>query len=315
MMRTTKKVLKWIGIVLASLVGLLLVALVVVYMLSTQRLNKSYAIPATTLTIATTDAVTDAATTDDAVIAEGQRQFSTRGCADCHGDNGAGTVMLDDPMIGTIMASNLTSGQGGIGGSYQDADWVRSIRHGVGPDGKPLVIMPSHEYNPINDGDLATMLAYIKALPPVDQAQTPISVGPLDRILLLTGMATLLPAEVIDHAAPRPQAVAKGATVAYGQYLSNSCIGCHGASLSGGPMPGVPGEEPFPRNLTPDMETGLGTWQEADFVTAMRTGIRPDGSELTAGMPWQAFSVMTDEELSALWQYLQSVPAKPYGNR
>ena len=304
-MRTIKKILKWIGIVLGSLVGLLLVALAVVYILSTQRLNKTYTIPATTLTLAT----------DAATVAEGQRQFSTRGCVDCHGANGAGTVMLDDFLIGTIMGSNLTSGQGGVGSSYQDADWERSIRHGVGPDGKALVIMPSHEFNPINDDDLATMIAYIKSLPPVDQAQTPIAVGPLGRILLLTGMATLLPAEVIDHDAPRPEAIAKGATVEYGQYLSNSCIGCHGETLSGGPMPGVPGEEPYPRNLTPDQETGLGKWQEADFVTAMRTGVRPDGSHLSAGMPWQAFKVMTDEELSALWQYLQSVPPKSYGNR
>lgn len=304
-MHIAKKIVKWIGIVLAGLIGILLIALAVVYILSTQRLNKQYTIPATTLTIGT----------DAATVAEGQRQFSTRGCVDCHGANGAGVVMLDDPMIGTIMGSNLTSGQGGVGALYQDADWERAIRHGVGPDGKPLVIMPAHEYNPINDEDLSTLIAYLKTLPPVNQAQTPISVGPLGRILLVAGMVTILPAEVIDHTAVRPEAVAKGATVEYGHYLIKTCTGCHGETLSGGAMPGVPGEPPYPRNLTPDRETGLGSWQQADFVKAMRTGVRPDGSQLTAGMPWQAFSVMTDDELSALWLYLQSVPAKPYGNR
>ncbi len=300
-----KKLLKWMGIVLGSLIGILVVALIAVYIVSTLRLNKSYTIPATTLVIPN----------DAATIAEGQRQFSTRGCVDCHGANGAGKMVIDDFLVGTVMGSNLTTGQGGVGSLYQDADWERAVRHGVRSTGKPLVIMPSHEYNPINDEDLVTLIAYVKSLAPVDQAQTPIAVGPLGRILLLTGMVPLLPAEVIDHDAPRPQAVAKGATVEYGEYLAKTCSGCHGATLSGGPIPGVPSEGPYPRNLTADVETGLGKWQEADFVTVMRTGVRPDGSQLSAGMPWQAFKVMTDEELSALWYYLQSVPAQPYGNR
>jgi hypothetical protein len=47
----------------------------------------------------------------------------------------------------------------------------------------------------------------------------------------------------------------------------------------------------------------------------MRTGKRPDGSELKAPMPWQQFKNLTDDELHAIWQYLHSVPAKEFGNR
>lgn len=304
-MRILKKILKWVGIGLGTLLGIVLVALAVIYGISVMRLNKSYTVPATTLTVPT----------DAATVAEGKRQYFTRGCVDCHGDNGAGKMVIDDPLVGTVIASNLTKGEGGVGNHYQDADWERAIRHGVRPDGKPLVIMPAHEYNPINDADLSPLIAYVKSLSPVDQGRTLIQLGPLGRILHVTGMVTVVPAEVIDHTALRPQAVAKGATKEYGEYLAKTCTGCHGATLSGGPIPGVPSDGPFPRNLTPDMATGLGAWQEADFAKAIRTGIRPDGSQLSTAMPWPAFQQMTDEEVSALWRYLQSVPAKSYGNR
>jgi mono/diheme cytochrome c family protein len=159
------------------------------------------------------------------------------------------------------------------------------------------------------------LIAYIKSLPPVDHIVTPIRIGLIGRLLHVTGLATVAPAEIIDHAAPRPQTVAKGRTKEYGAYLANICKGCHGAELSGGAIPGASAEQPDPANLTPDPVTGLGQWQEADFVTAMRTGVRPDGTQLATQMPWQAFQHMTDEELGALWLYLQAVPAKPEGNR
>lgn len=304
-MRMLMKILKGVCIGLGSVIGILLVALAVIYGLSMARLNRSYTVPITLLTIPT----------DAATVAEGQRQYATRGCVDCHGENGAGKIVVDDPLVGTVMGSNLTAGAGGIGRRYQDADWVRAIRHGVRPDGKPLVIMPAHEYNPINDTDLALLIAYVKSLPPVAQERAPLKIGPLGRILHVSGMVPIVPAEVIDHQAPRPQAIAKGATKEYGAYLAKTCTGCHGATFSGGPIPGVPSNGPAPRNLTPDKETGLGAWQAADFAKAIRTGVRPDGSQLSTTMPWPAFQQMTDEEVSALWLYLQSVPAKPYGNR
>ncbi|MCX6050328.1 MAG: c-type cytochrome [Chloroflexi bacterium] len=304
-MKRTSKLFKWIGLVLGSLLGLICLALIIVYVLSNARLNKSYTIPAVALTIPT----------DTSVIAEGKRQFMTRGCVDCHGDNGAGKPVIDDPVVGRIVASNLTAGKNGIGQQYRAADWERSIRHGVAPDGKPLIVMPSQEFYPISDDDLATLVAYIKSLPPVDSAPRPRQVGPLGRILLVGELVPVLPAEHINHTAPRPQVVTKGATAAYGEYLAKTCAGCHGQGLSGGPIPGMPADPPYPRNLTPDVATGLGSWTEADFFQAIREGKRPDGTTLSTAMPWQAFKVMTDEELRALWLYLGTVPAKTYGNR
>ena len=159
-------------------------------------------------------------------------------------------------------------------------------------------------------------MAYLKSLPAADRTSPPNSLGPLGRVLLVGNLAPVLPAERIDHNTPRPVAVAKGPTAEYGHYLAQACMGCHGESLSGGPIPGLPPNPPFPQNLTPDQETGLGNWDEADFERVLRQGQRPDGTTVNpVEMPWPAFQKLTDEEISALWAYLQSVPAKPYGNR
>lgn len=301
-----KKVFKWLGIILAGLVGLILLAFAGMYFMSESRLNKTYDVQPEAVTVPT----------DAEAVAEGQRLFATRGCMDCHKENGAGGDFINDPLLGQVNASNLTAGQGGVGGAYTERDWVRAIRHGLDPEGKPLWIMPSEEFNGINDTDLGKLIAYIKSLPPVDQNIAPNSLGPLGRVLLVTDQIPVLPAEKIDHTAPRPVAVEPGVTKEYGAYMAQTCTGCHGATLSGGPIPGVPAEPPYPANLTPEAETGLGQWTEQDFFTAIREGKRPDGSSLDPmQMPWPNFAQMSDIEISALWLYLQSVPAKPYGQR
>lgn len=302
-----KRVLKWLGWIAAGLLGIVILAILGVYLISSLRIQKTYQIPTENVPIPT----------GEKAIAEGQRQFFTHGCIDCHDTNGAGKMVIDDPIIGHVTGANLTPGEGGSGRTFTDADWVRAIRHGVGSDQKPLIVMPSLEYNKMNNEDLGYLIAYLKTLPPVDRVIPPQSLGPLGRILLITKAVAILPAEQIDHAAVRPEAVSKGPTVEYGHYLaSQTCIGCHGETLSGGPVPGLPPETPFPRNLTPDQETGLGTWSEADFARLLREGQRPDGTSVDpAKMPYPAFQYYTDEEITALWLYLQSLPAKPYGNR
>ncbi len=302
-----KRIFKWIAWILGIILGLLVAALLGVYLVSGLRLNKTYTVQPAAVTIPT----------GEAAVAEGQRQFFTHGCIDCHATDGAGKLVVDDPLLGAITGANLTPGQGGIGTTFSDTDWVRAIRHGLGPDGKALVIMPSLDYNKMNDEDLGNMVAYLKSLPAVDRTPPPLSLGPLARVLIAGQFFPILPAEFIDHDAPRPAAIATGPTAEYGHYLaSQTCMSCHGEGLSGGPIPGVPQDPPLPLNLTPDKETGLGNWSQADFVRAIRQGQRPDGAAINpVKMPWPAFQRLTDEELTALWLYLRSIPAKPYGNR
>lgn len=110
--------------------------------------------------------------------------------------------------------------------------------------------------------------------------------------------------------------------IARGKYLSivGGCNDCHTPGTFYG-MPDTtrmlsgselgwqgPWGVSYPRNLTPDMETGLGTWTEDDIVQTLRTGKKKDGSPLLPPMPWPMYSQMTDEDLHALAAYLKSIP-------
>lgn len=291
-----KNVLRWIGVVLAGLVGLLTVAAALVFFVSESRINKTYDIALESV----------ASSTDEDALARGEHLAVIQGCTDCHGADLAGEPFLEDPAIGHLYASNLTAGEGGIGRVYTDADWVRAIRHGVGPDGKPLLYMPAQDFYHLSDEDLAALIAYLKSVPPVNNSLPDDAIGPLGRILFLAGQLPLVPAEMIDHDGPRPYAPPPGVTVEYGQYLAVTCTGCHGQDLSGGPIPGAPPNWPPAANLTPAGH--LAEWSEGDFISAMRTGISPDGHEIDPVMPIEAVRAMTDEELKALWLFLQSLP-------
>jgi mono/diheme cytochrome c family protein len=292
-----KRALKWVGIVLGGLIGVLVLALIAVYAISGSRMNKTYDIQVETVPVPS----------EAEALARGEHLAVTRGCTDCHGADLEGTVFSDDPALGRLIADNLTAGSGGVGSSYSDADWVRAIRHGVGPDGKPLLFMPSHEFYYLSDADLGALLTYVKSVPAVDNEHPGNSAGPLARVMLIAGQLDLLPVELIDHEGPRPQAPEAGVTVEYGEYLAVGCTGCHGPGYSGGPIPGGPPDWPPAANLTP--AGNLASWTEAEFIDAFRTGIRPSGERFNEAMPYTAVGQMTDDELKAIWLFLQSLPA------
>jgi mono/diheme cytochrome c family protein len=113
----------------------------------------------------------------------------------------------------------------------------------------------------------------------------------------------------IDHEQVGVAAPAEGATAEFGEYLSQigACRECHGPNLAGNFTPDT---SPMGPNLTPSGE--LQGWAQADFVTLIRTGVKPTGTQVdTEQMPWDMYSRMTDVELEALWAYLQSLPALP----
>jgi hypothetical protein len=144
------------------------------------------------------------------------------------------------------------------------------------------------------------VIAYLKALPPVDNVLPQKQLGWVARYYVLT-TPDLLSAATIDHNAPPPDAPEPGLTVEYGSYLAVSCGFCHGEDLAGGLEPGAG------LNLTPAGD--LGNWTEEDFIRALRTGYRPDGRQLKRDlMPWDRIGEMSDLELRAIWLYLQSLP-------
>ena len=289
------RVLKWVGIAIGGLVGLIVVALVVVWFLAGSKINKTFDIEVKPVTVPT----------DEVSIARGRHVVRSFGlCQECHGDNLEGDIMDDDPVFGRLVGRNLTSGKGGIGGSRSDLDFVRAIRHGVGTNGKSLIIMPADTFYYLSDADLGATIAYLKTLPPIDNELPGTRLGPLGRLFSLTS-SSILVAGGIDHTGPRPAEPPPGVTAEYGKYLGRSCLFCHGDDLSGegGGVVGLP-----PPNLT--IGGRLGSWSEADFFRTMRTGVTPRGHELdSVEMPWKSFARLTDDELRAIWLYLNSVPS------
>lgn len=297
-----KKISKWFGIVLLGLVGLLALVFAIVFVASNSRMNKVYDVSVQAVAVPA----------DAEAIALGKHLSVTRGCADCHHENLGGGVFIDDPAIGTLYATNITPGKGGVG-AYSDEDWVRAIRHGIGPDDKALLWMPAQEYYHLSDEDLGALVAYLKTVPAVDNELPNSSVGPLGRILFLAGQLALVPAELVDHAAPRQQSPTVGMTVEYGEYLAVGCTGCHGSGFSGGPIPGAPPDWLPAANLTPGGD--LANWSEQEFIASFRTGTKPSGEPFDNSMPYKAVGQMTDDELRAMWLFLQSLPPKETGNR
>ena len=289
--------LKRIGIFLGGLLVLVAVLAVVVVIVSNVRINKVYEIETAVLDIPT----------DAASIEAGQHMSVIRGCIDCHGENLAGKVFFSDPALGEIIATNLTSGEGGTA-DYSAADWDRAIRYGIGPDSKPLLFMPSHEYYVLSDNDLSELIAYLRSLDPIDNPMPDSKVGLLARVLFLAGQFPLVPAEMINYDVSRSTLVEPEVSVEYGEYLAAGCVGCHGTDYAGGPIPGMPPDVSPAANLTPSGR--LGEWTETEFKDVLRTGVRPDGTLVDPVMPFSAVGQMTDDELSALWLYLQSLPAK-----
>jgi cytochrome c553 len=301
-----KRVLKWIGGIVGAIVVVIVVIVAAIYLLSDRRMARHFDVAATPIAVPT----------GAAAIAEGHRLFVTRGCADCHSQNGSGTTFVDVAPVGTISGQNLTSGPGGIGGQRSDAELARDIRDGVGKDGRALIFMPATDFQHLTDADTGALIAFIRSLPPVEHTVAPARVGPILRLALLQNkIPDLVSAENIDHAQAHVAALTPAVTVEYGKYVANGCTGCHGLGFSGGPVPGGAPNWPPAKNLTPDDATGIGKWTEADFIRAIREGKEPSGTMIMPPMPWQNMSHMTDTELKALYAYLRTVPAKPMGNR
>lgn len=285
--------LRWIGYGLGGLVGLVLLALIVLYAVSGRTLNKTYDFSATAPVVESTEEL----------IEYGHRLADIWGCTGCHTDSLGGEVFFDNFVFGRLASSNLTAGRGGIGSTYTDADFARAIRHGVNPDGKPFMLMPSHLYNDIPQADLGALVAFIRSAPPVDLEHPSKRLGPLARGIIATG-GYELPVSHIDHSA-RPLDVEPGVTAEYGRNLVRVCRECHGEDLGGVVGDGGGGPPPGP-NLT--RGGGTAEWSDEDFIQTMRTGIRPDDRPFGEEMPWEQFSKMTDDELRAVWMYLRSLP-------
>ena len=289
------KWLRFVAIGLAVVVALIAIAAGAAHVLADRKANRTITIDVTPV----------AYVNDDAANALGKYLFDSRGCAECHGNAGEGHVVIDAPNGMFVRAPNLTR----VAKTYREVDWVRSIRHGVKPDGKPLLVMPSGDYARMTDGDLAALVSYVRALPAVDGPGGEIRFPLFVKALYAAG-AIPDAAEFIDHKLPPAVAVPVAATAEHGAYVANMCTGCHGPALKGGKIPGGPPNWPPAADLTPGGVIATRYDTSEKFVAMMRTGKRPDGSAVSTVMPFASLKMLNDTDLAALHLYLSRSPGR-----
>lgn len=216
--------------------------------------------------------------------------------------------------IGTVRAANLTPDPETGLGNWSEAEIVRAIRNGEDREGHLITpVMPYEWFNGMSDRDALAVARYLRAQPPVRHAVE-------SDHSFAYHMARFFILKVQDDAAPL--APERAPTVQYGQYLANHvalCADCHTPrgglqsksdmdELFAGDATPASGFPANPANLTPDNETGIGRWSEADFLRTLRTGKDPEGHELHHFMPYDQLGRMTDDDLRAIYRYLRALP-------
>ena len=276
------KLLRWAGYAIGSLAVLVLVAALGFWFLSAQKLNGA-ASHSERLAKPTAGQ-----------LAQGPRQLRVLRCLDCHGEGLRGDMFFSEPNVATIYAPNLTE----IAARSTDEQLARAIRQGVGVDGRALVIMPSGTFGRLDDGEIAALIAAIRALPKGGKATPEREVGPLGRFGLVTGKFHTTPEQVAEYAGKFPPDL--GSQYARGRHMAASnCAECHGPDLGGGEVePGV---------NAPDL-TIAGAYDLEAFKTLLKTGVPPGGRKLKimSQVAKDDLSHMTDPEITQLYAYLQA---------
>lgn len=223
---------------------------------------------------------------------------------------------------GDLYSKNITPSKSGLNG-WSDGQIFHALTAGVSANGKSLFpLMPYPHYGSSDREDILDIIAYLKTLPPIENTVPETKLKfPVNLIVRTLPTA---PAFV-----PRP---AKSDTVEYGRYLTHlaACAECHTPAEKGKPLPGMdfaggfefrmPWGTSRSVNITPDIETGIGTWSREQFVTrfktfsldiAKRIPVKPPLNETNYQtlMPWISYAGMTEEDLSAIYAYLRTVPA------
>ena len=280
---------RWVritAVALGVLVALVITCIFALQIVSGVRQNRMHPVPVAALTLnATPD------------LGRGGHLVAV-GCMGCHGGDLGGQRIFDNFPMGRLWSANLTSGTGGIGKTFSDADIVRALRYGVTPDSHTVLYMPAQSFSHLSDDDIVSIVAFLRTVPPVNRERPRSRLGPVARVLTVLTPIPLFAADQVEANPDRLRPPATD-TLGYGAYIARTggCIECHGPGLAGD----------FGPNITPGGP--VGKWDEATFVRVIRSGQRPDGTTLTDDMPWKEFAKFDDAELDAIWRYMRSVPA------
>lgn len=259
----------------------------------------------------------------DNPVEQGKYLTTIAGCVDCHTPRDENFLPLKNlefsggqPFelgpLGTVFSKNLTSDKETGLGDWTDEEIKTAFQTGVSKDGLHLFpLMPYRFFNNLSDSDANAIVAYLRTLPPISN-QVP--------------RKQILPVEAVPQL-PRKTGIVAPApsdTAARGKYLMTALIACTDCHTPLDPASGQPimekylaGGQPYEgpwgivygANLTPDKETGLGNWSDADIARVLHQGIRPN-RRVVILMPWEIFQPLTDEDTKAIIHYLRNdVPA------
>jgi mono/diheme cytochrome c family protein len=309
-MRTVKKLLKWIFIVLFAGIGILLAS---IFAMQNKKFDAPYP-----------DNIH--ASKDSAIIARGEYLvYGPAHCGNCHSPeenqqriNTGEHLPLQGGMqfalpIGNIYSPNITpDNETGIG-KLTDAQLARAFRHGVGHDGRALFdFMP---FQHMSNEDLTAVVSFLRSQKPVKS-----EIPKMDLNLLGKAVKAFL-IKPVSATHPIPDKVVPDTTVAYGEYLANyvaNCNGCHterdlktGAYIGEQYAGGTKFESTIEKgsycvtpNLTPDPKTGrIYGWSEQQFLDRFH---KPRVIAISE-MPWELFSRMTNNDIKAIYKYLQTL--------
>jgi cytochrome c553 len=226
-------------------------------------------------------------------------------CVECHtlshelpltgGEDFAKRIPLP---IGSFTPPNLTPA--GPLQNWSDGEIFRELRTGIDHNGRHLLVMSQVPVRNLSDEDLHAVIAYLRSQPAIEN-KTPDPPDQPNFLGVVMFGAGKLPGG-LPPVADTISAPPMGPTEAYGEYIVNyvGCRDCHGEDLTGGD----------PNSLSPhgpDLRT-VKDWTLEQFLKAFRTGIIPDGHTLSPEMPWRVVGRMNDNDLTAVYTYLTSLP-------
>ncbi|MGW8314587.1 MAG: c-type cytochrome [Bacteroidales bacterium] len=247
-------------------------------------------------------------------------------CSQCHGSTDGkmgGAYMQDAAGFGDIYAPNITQDpEHGALSEYTDGELVYLLRTGIKKDGQYAPVwMP--KFPNLSDEDINSIVAFLRSddplVQPSDNVTPPLKPNLLAKMLSRTVFKPLpYPEEPIKAPPPSDR-------VAYGKYLATAkfdCYSCHSADFKtidimdperskgyfggGNVLYDKEMHKVLSANLTMDKATGIGDWTEAEFIRTLRFGMKPDNTPLR--YPMLPAPMITDEEASAIWAYLQTIP-------
>jgi cytochrome c553 len=226
-------------------------------------------------------------------------QIANSFCGACHTKTGplTGGVDIGKELavpVGSFVSANLTPA--GVLAHWTDGEIFRAIRNSVDAQGNWLTIMSYTNVSHLSDADIEALIAYLRSRAPAGDP----TVNPPDHFNLLGLM--MLGAGMLPGGTPvftgTVESPPPSATAEYGSYILSfqDCRTCHGENLTGG----VPGQV---APIGPGLQM-VKSWKPEQFIATLRTGKDPSGRQLSDIMPWRTVGRMSDQDLTAIYEYL-----------